>query len=70
MGKAGTDFDRLVMAIVQRHAPDPHNHTVTTRPSKGGKWIAVTVTIEATSKAQLDSIYRELSAHERVVMAL
>jgi putative lipoic acid-binding regulatory protein len=28
------------------------------------------VTIEATSKAQLDSIYRELSAHERVVMAL
>jgi putative lipoic acid-binding regulatory protein len=70
MGKAEDDFDALVVEIVRRHAPDLPENAVNTRPSRGGKWLAVTVTIIATSKPQLDAIYRELSAHERVVMAL
>jgi hypothetical protein len=70
MGKADANFELLIVDIVQRHAPDHENHTVSSRPSKGGKWLAVTVTIEATSKAQLDAIYHELTAHEKVVMAL
>jgi putative lipoic acid-binding regulatory protein len=32
--------------------------------------VSVTVTIEATSREQLDAIYRSLSAHDKVVMAL
>ena len=70
MGKAENDFDALVVEIVRRHVPDLHESAVNTRPSKGGKWLAVTVTITATSKPQLDAIYYELTAHERVVMAL
>lgn len=69
-GKAGDDFDNLVLEIVRRHAPDFNQGAVSTRNSSGGKWVSVTVVIEATSKAQLDAIYRELSAHERVVWAL
>ncbi len=70
MGLAGSDFDLLVADIVRRHAPDLPAGAVKTRPSRGGKYLAVTVTIEATSHAQLDAIYHDLTGHERVLMAL
>jgi putative lipoic acid-binding regulatory protein len=40
------------------------------RPSKNGYFISVTTTINATSKLQLDDLYRELSSHPAVLMAL
>ena len=43
---------------------------VTTRLSKGGKYIAVTATFQAQSRVQLDALYQELSTHEFVVMVL
>jgi putative lipoic acid-binding regulatory protein len=70
IGKAGGDFDRLVLDIVRRHASDLDESRVKVRESRGGKWISVTVTVRARSKGQLDAIYRELSGHERVVWAL
>jgi len=70
MGKAEPDFDALIVEIVRRHAPDLMENAVKIRPSKGGNWVAVTVTIKATSKKQLDAIYQSLTDHEKVVMAL
>jgi len=70
MGRAEEDFDALVVEIVRRHAPDLRESAVVSRPSKGGKWVSVTVTIQATSQEQVDAIYRSLSDHDRVVMAL
>jgi putative lipoic acid-binding regulatory protein len=70
MGRAETDFDALVVEIVRRHVPDLHESAVTSRASSGGAWMSVTVTIQATSKRQLDDIYQELTAHEKVVLAL
>jgi putative lipoic acid-binding regulatory protein len=70
MGKAGEDFDALVVQLVRRHVPDLNEAAVTLRQSSGGKWVSVTVVVEATSKKQLDAIYRDLSAHEKVVWAL
>jgi putative lipoic acid-binding regulatory protein len=40
------------------------------RPSKQGKYLSVTCTINATSRAQLDALYGELCNHPMVVMAL
>jgi putative lipoic acid-binding regulatory protein len=70
MGKAEPDFDLLVYELVRKHVPDIHEGAVRSRPSKGGKWVSVTVTVHAQSKRQLDAIYRELTAHEKIVMAL
>lgn len=70
MGKADGAFESLVVEIVRRHAPDLDETLVKVRESSGGKWLSVTVTIEATSRDQLDAIYRELSSHERVVWAI
>ena len=70
MGKTSSELDLVVVEIVRRHAPDLHEGAVTTRPSKDGNYLAVTIVIEATSKQQLDAIYQDLSDHPHVLMAL
>ncbi len=70
MGRAEPGFDSLVVELVRKHVPDLREGAVSTRPSKGGKWISVSVTLRAESKSQLDAIYLDLTAHEKVVMAL
>jgi uncharacterized protein len=70
MGVAGGDFDAFVVTLIRRHSPDLLEGAVSTRLSREGKYMSVTVTVEAHSQSQLDDIYRELSAHERVLMAL
>ncbi|MCP3671380.1 MAG: DUF493 domain-containing protein [Gammaproteobacteria bacterium] len=70
MGVATSEFDALVAEIVRQHAPDLGEGAVRTRPSSGGKYLGVTVTINATSKEQLDAIYQALTDHELVLMSL
>ncbi len=70
MGLAGDDFDLLVVGIISRHVAQLGEGAVSTRPSSNGKYVSVTVTVQAESQQQLDAIYRELTAHERVLMAL
>ncbi len=70
MGKSNLEFDLLVIEIVRRHVPDLLEQAVTTRASKDANYVAVTVTIKATSKAQLDAIYQDLTSHPQVLMAL
>jgi len=70
MGLQRDDFDLLVVEIVRRHAPDLGEGAVSTRASSNGKYLSVTVIVPATSEAQLDAIYRDLTGHERVMMAL
>ncbi|MBC8518853.1 MAG: DUF493 domain-containing protein [Gammaproteobacteria bacterium] len=70
MGKDENDFDTHVTTLVRRHVTDLSEGAVKTRPSKNGNFISVTVTITATSKRQLDDIYYDLTADERVMMAL
>ncbi|SCZ58082.1 YbeD family protein [Thiohalomonas denitrificans] len=70
MGRADEDFETTVVEIVRRHAPDLGEAAVSVRESSGAKYLSVTVTVRATSREQLDNIYLELTAHEKVMMAL
>lgn len=70
MGRSNLEFDLLVIEIVRRHVPDLYEQAVTTRPSKDGNYLAVTVLIQASNKQQLDAIYQDLSSHPQVLMAL
>jgi uncharacterized protein len=70
IGTGADDFETVVMLIVRKHVPDLGEGAISTRPSGGGKYLAVTVTFVAESRAQLDALYQELSDHERVVMVL
>jgi putative lipoic acid-binding regulatory protein len=70
MGKAGLEFDLIVIDIIRRHTADINEGAITTRPSKDGNYLAVTVIITASSKQQLDAIYQELNDHPHVLMTL
>lgn len=70
MGLASPDFDSFVVGLIRKHSPDLHEGAVQTRFSQGGRYMAVTVTIQAQSRAQLDDIYRDLTADDRVLVAL
>lgn len=70
MGLAQDDFDALVVSLVRQHVAELGEGAVSTKLSAAGKYLSVTVTFEAESRAQLDGIYRSISGHERVLMAL
>ncbi len=69
----GTKVDGLVNAITHiAHQFDPQfdASTIELRQSKGGKYLGVTITVTATSREQLDELYRTLSTHPMVKVVL
>ena len=70
MGEQREGFAQAMIELVQRHAADFKPETLEMRASSSGKYLSLTCTIRATSKAQLDDLYREITAHPWVNMAL
>jgi putative lipoic acid-binding regulatory protein len=70
MGRREDGFAQTVSEIVLRHAPDFHPETIEMRSSKNGRYLSLTVEINARSREQLDALYSELSKHPKVVMVL
>jgi len=70
MGEKREGFAQAMIELVHRHAPDFQADTLEMRASSGGKYLSLTCTIRATSKAQLDALYVEITAHPWVNMAL
>lgn len=59
-------FAEAIVSIVQRFDPAFDAATLERRPSTAGKYLGLTVTITATSREQLDELYRTLSTHPMV----
>jgi uncharacterized protein len=70
MGKRVNGFAQAVVDVVRKHAPDFDPATLELRTSKEGNYLSVTATVTATSRAQLDELYRELTAHPLVKVVL
>jgi len=70
MGRKEGGFAKAVLAIVRRHAPDFDPSTVETRPSRKGTYLSLTCVVRATSREQLDALYRDLCDDPTVVMVL
>ena len=70
MGRKERGFAQTVADIVRRHAQDFDPATVEMRPSRQGNYLSVTCVVRATSRDQLDALYRELCDHPSVVMVL
>lgn len=69
----GLKVDGMVQAlthVAQQFDPSYDASTVELRESKGGKYLGVTLTITATSREQLDELYRTLSTHPMVKLVL
>ena len=70
MGRNTADFEALMLALILPHLVDQADFETRSRPSRDGNYLSLTVTIQAQSREQLDAIYRDLSAHEQVLMVL
>ena len=70
MGRKERGFAQAVTDIVLKHARDFDPATVLMRPSRQGKYLSVTCVVRATSRDQLNALYRELCDHPSVVMVL
>ncbi len=70
MGANVEGFAQAVVRVAQQFDPGFDVATVETRPSKAGKYLGVTITITATSREQLDELYRTLSTHPMVKVVL
>jgi putative lipoic acid-binding regulatory protein len=69
----GVKVDGLVQAMTHiAHQFDPafDASTIELRESKGGKYLGITITVTATSREQLDELYRTLSTHPMVKVVL
>ena len=70
MGRREPRLVQTIVDIVQRHAPDFNEATVEMRASKKNNYLSVTCTVRATSREQLDALYRDLCDHPAIVMVL
>ena len=70
MGAQVEGFVEAVVAIAQQFDPGFDAATVELRSSSGGNYLGITVTVTATSREQLDELYRTLSTHPMVKVVL
>lgn len=70
MGRRTDGFAQAIVDVVREHAPDYDPSTLEMRASREANYLSVTVTINATSREQLDNLYRALTSHPLVTMVL
>ena len=69
-GLHNDEFRSVALGIVHKHVGEGDVLTIEERPSKNGKYLGLTYNIRATSKAQLDALYTELTSCEKILIAL
>jgi putative lipoic acid-binding regulatory protein len=70
IGETQASFSATIIAAIQTIVPAFSAEQVEMRASSTGKYISLTCTVHVISQAQLDDIYRLLSAHPLVKFAL
>ncbi len=70
MGTQAEGFTEAVVSIARQFDSTFDASSVESRPSKGGKYLGLTITVTATSREQLDELYRTLSTHPMVKVVL
>jgi putative lipoic acid-binding regulatory protein len=70
MGRDTEEFRATARALVERHTGPINDEAINEALSRKGNFVSITITVIALSQDQLDDIYRDVSAHEDVLMAL
>ncbi len=69
-GEAQAGFVQAVASVVLAHVPDFDSNSIEQRGSSNARYLSLTCTIRATSREQLDNLYRDLTSHPMVKMVL
>lgn len=70
MGRTDEGFAQAIVEVVLQHAPDFDPSTLEMRSSKDNNYLSLTATVRATSREQLDALYRALTSHPMVKIVL
>ena len=70
MGRQSAEFRGLARALVEKHTGPLDDSAIQSALSRNGRFVSITVTVRAQSREQLDAIYRDVTAHDDVLMAL
>jgi putative lipoic acid-binding regulatory protein len=70
MGAMADGFADALAEVARQFDPDFDAASMELRPSKGGNYLGVTITVTATSREQLDNLYRALTGHPMVKIVL
>ncbi|HSV70762.1 MAG TPA: DUF493 family protein [Methylibium sp.] len=70
MGAQVEGFVEAIAAVALQFDPGFDAATIERRPSKAGNYLGLTITVTATSREQLDELYRTLSTHPMVKVVL
>jgi putative lipoic acid-binding regulatory protein len=70
MGRDTPEFRILARVLIENHVGKITDEAMRFNLSDKGNFVSVTVTVTASSQQQLDDIYREVSEHDDVLMAL
>ena len=69
-GNQSDNFEPIVLDLIRARCPQAEHIDIRRRPSKGGKYLALTLTFTVYSQQQLEEIYQDLYDCEQVVMSL
>jgi putative lipoic acid-binding regulatory protein len=69
-GKQSDDFEDIVLALIRARCPQAEHIETSKRSSKGGKYLALTLTFTVYTQRQLEDIYSDLHACDQVMMSL
>ena len=70
MGRETPEFHTTVRSLVEKHAGPLDDAAIKATLSRNGRFVSVTITVNAQSQEQLDAIYMDVTGHEDVLMAL
>jgi len=70
LGRSSEQLHTKVLEVFERHAPGFDTGAITMRSSSGGKFLSITVIIEATGKEQLEALHQDLMATGLVNMVI
>jgi putative lipoic acid-binding regulatory protein len=70
MGRNTAEFRDTVRVLVERHTGPMNDEAIQDAVSRNGNFVSITITVIALSQQQLDDIYRDVSSHDDVLMAL
>ena len=70
MGRDTPEFHSTARKLIEKHTGPIDDDAIQSAVSRNGRFVSITVTVNALSQQQLDDIYRDVTANENVLMAL
>jgi len=70
MGRDTPEFRAMAVALIESHTGPLDSGRIHAAVSRNGRFVSITVTVNAQSRDQLDNIYRDVSGHPSILVAL